>query len=157
MAKLFGTDGIRGLAGEPPLDPKTIYSVGMGMGVFLKSQLGRNPKILLARDTRESGTRIEQVLTAGLENAGCQCSSAGIVPTPALAYLSALSGADAGVMISASHNPYQDNGVKIFAAAGKKIPEELETKIEEFVLANSNSLNPGGSVPKFESLLADPQ
>ena len=101
--KLFGTDGIRGIAGEPPLDPATIYSAGLALGHSVRQN--RDAKVILGRDTRESSPWIAALMSAGLRKTGVRVESAGVVPTPAVAFLARTHGFDAGVVISASHNP----------------------------------------------------
>ena len=132
MAKrLFGTDGIRGVAGDPPLDPKTIAAFGIALGDDLTRQdLGSKP-VLIGMDTRESGPGIAAQLAEGLESAGVAARFAGVVPTPGIAYLTRTGEFSAGVMISASHNPFGDNGIKIFARTGYKLPDEEEHEVEE--------------------------
>lgn len=127
--KLFGTDGIRGVAGEPPLDAATVFAAGLAMGHSLRKSA--EPKVILGRDTRESGPWIAAMLAAGLHKAGAQVESAGIVPTPAIAFLARTHGFDAGVVISASHNPWRDNGIKLFGGDGFKLPDAVESAIEE--------------------------
>src|ERR1700757_3953115 len=127
--KLFGTDGIRGIAGEPPLDAKSIYATGLALGHSLRERT--NPKVLLGRDTRESSSWIAGVIAAGLRETGVQVESAGVVPTPAIAFLARTLGFDAGVVISASHNPWRDNGIKLFGADGFKLPDMVELAIED--------------------------
>ncbi len=129
MRKLFGTDGIRAVAGEAPLDKRTIYAVG----VALATKLGeaRKPvRIIMGMDTRESCHWIAATLAAGLRAAGAEVASAGILTTPAIAFLARKHGFSAGVVISASHNPWQDNGIKIFGGDGYKLPDEVELQIE---------------------------
>jgi len=127
MKKLFGTDGIRAVAGQPPLDAPTIYAIG----VALAHHLGAAPRVLLGMDTRESGDWIAATLTAGLVAGGASVESAGIITTPAIAFLTRAHGFAAGVVISASHNPWQDNGIKVFGHDGYKLPDTTELAIEE--------------------------
>ena len=127
MKKLFGTDGIRGVAGTFPLDPATIYTVGLA----LAHHLGDAPRLLIGQDTRESSDWIAAALTAGLTTGGATVESAGVIPTPAIAYLARVHGFSAGVVISASHNPSQDNGIKLFGPDGYKLPDATELAIEE--------------------------
>ncbi len=134
--KLFGTDGVRGEAGRFPLDQKTLRTVGASLTVYLGERLGRSPLIVLGRDTRESGVWLEQALIEGAVEAGAQCQSAGVITTPGVAFLTRSLPADAGVVISASHNPYQDNGFKIFAPSGRKLDDKTERLIEADILAN---------------------
>ena len=131
--KLFGTDGIRAIAGEAPLDPTTIYSVGLALGHSLRKTAAR-PSVLLGRDTRESGPWIAATLAEGLRQAGAIVESAGVVTTPAIAFLARTHGFHAGVVISASHNPWQDNGIKLFGADGFKLPDAVELAMEEEIL-----------------------
>jgi phosphoglucosamine mutase len=128
--KLFGTDGIRGIAGQTPLNPTTIYSVGLALGHSLRKTVAQ-PKVLLGRDTRESGPWIAATLAAGLREAGTVVDSAGIVTTPAVAFLARTHGFHAGVVISASHNPWADNGIKLFGADGFKLPDAVELAMED--------------------------
>jgi phosphoglucosamine mutase len=133
--KLFGTDGIRGKAGQPPLVPKTVARVGAALVRAFNAD-GRNDRRLrfvIGRDTRESGAWIEEELARGLTFEGATVVSAGVVPTPAIAYLARTEGFDAGIVISASHNPYEDNGIKVFGGAGTKLTEQLEATVERLV------------------------
>ena len=131
--KLFGTDGIRAVAGEPPLDPTTIYGVGLALAHTLRKTEAR-PKVLLGRDTRESGPWIAATLAEGLRQAGAIVESAGVVTTPAVAFLAITHGFHAGVVISASHNPWADNGIKLFGADGFKLPDAVELAMEEEIV-----------------------
>jgi phosphoglucosamine mutase len=128
--KLFGTDGIRAVAGESPLDAKTIYAVGLALAHTLRKSAAE-PKVILGRDTRESSPWIAATLAAGLRAAGAQIESAGVVTTPAVAFLVRTHGFQAGVVISASHNPWQDNGIKLFGGDGFKLPDAVELAIED--------------------------
>jgi len=130
MGKLFGTDGIRGKAGIFPLDTKTIAVIGSSFGRILKERLGRNALIVTGRDTRESGSAIEAAFHNGAKLSGARCLSAGVITTPGVAYLTSTHSMDAGVVISASHNPFEDNGIKIFMPDGKKIDDSIEQLIE---------------------------
>ena len=130
MNELFGTDGIRGLAGQYPLDERTVERIGYSLARELKLRLGRSPEIIIGRDTRESGEWIESAIVRGLHTAQAHSQSAGIITTPGVAYLTRNLGADAGIVISASHNPYQDNGIKVFAQSGQKIDEAMEQSVE---------------------------
>jgi len=132
MAKrLFGTDGIRGVAGNPPLDPQTVTALGIALGDDLvRRKLGTKP-VLIGMDTRESGPVIAAQLAEGLRRSGVGALFAGVVTTPGVAYLTRTGKFSAGVMISASHNPFEDNGIKIFARTGYKLPDEEEHEIEE--------------------------
>ena len=125
---LFGTDGIRGVAGTPPLDPSTVARVG---GAIVRaSHLGRPVRLVIGRDTRESGEWIERELARGASSQGAHVTSAGVIPTPAVAYLARALDFDLGVVISASHNPYQDNGIKVFSGKGEKFGEAEERAVE---------------------------
>ncbi|MFZ1941359.1 MAG: phosphoglucosamine mutase [Terracidiphilus sp.] len=131
--KLFGTDGIRAVAGQAPLDPTTVYSVGLALAHSLRKTKAE-PRVLLGRDTRESSPWIAATLAAGLREAGTTVESAGVITTPAVAFLARTHGFHAGVVISASHNPWQDNGIKLFGADGFKLPDADELAIEEEIL-----------------------
>jgi phosphoglucosamine mutase len=132
MKKLFGTDGMRGEAGRFPLDAPTIRTTGRSLARQLAQHAGggRAPRILLGRDTRESGDWIERAFTDGARAGGAVCDSAGVITTPGVAFLTRTLPADAGVVISASHNPYEDNGIKIFVPAGRKLDDATERLIE---------------------------
>ncbi len=131
--ELFGTDGIRGMPGTPPLDDGTLYATGRSLGTYLK-QTSPAARVLVGMDTRESGPHIAAVLAAGLGNAGVSVDFAGIITTPGVACLVRQRGFQAGVVISASHNPFQDNGVKLFSSAGMKFPDAVEETLEEDIL-----------------------
>ena len=131
--KLFGTDGIRAAAGKFPLDPTTIYACGLALGHSLRKKAAE-PKVILGRDTRESGPWIAATLAAGLREAGARVESAGVITTPAVAFLARTHGFHAGVVLSASHNPWQDNGIKIFGGDGFKLPDAVELALEEEIL-----------------------
>jgi phosphoglucosamine mutase len=138
--RLFGTDGIRGVAGETPLDPATVTALGMALGRDLHRQgLGEKP-VLIGMDTRESGPAIAAQLAQGLQASGVDTRFAGVVTTPGVAYLARTGNFSAGVMISASHNPYHDNGIKVFARTGYKLPDEEEHEIEEEIFRILNDL-----------------
>lgn len=130
---LFGTDGIRGVAGTAPLDATTIFATGLALGHSLPRVTARH-RVILGRDTRESSPWIAATLAAGLREAGVQVESAGVVPTPAVAFLARTHGFAAGVVISASHNPWRDNGIKLFGADGFKLPDAVELAMEEEIL-----------------------
>ena len=133
--RLFGTDGVRGEAGRFPLDAATMETIGASLAV----RLGAAPLIVIGRDTRESGEWLEQALIAGALSHGARCESAGVITTPGVAFLTRSLDAQAGVVISASHNPYQDNGVKIFAPTGRKLDDETERLIEADIFAAQDS------------------
>lgn len=128
MRKLFGTDGIRGVAGEAPLDRRTIFAVGVALARHVKAE---KPRFVLGMDTRESSEWIAAVITAGLRKGGAEVENAGVITTPAIAFLTRTHGFSAGIVISASHNPWRDNGIKVFGPDGYKLPDEVELGIEE--------------------------
>ena len=131
MAKqLFGTDGIRGVAGAYPLDDRTVFAVGRALAGHL-GKLAGSPKVLIGRDTRASGPQLEELLAGGLEQGGVGAVSAGVITTPGVAYLTELGDSVAGIMISASHNSFEDNGIKIFSPSGRKLPDSEEHELEQ--------------------------
>ena len=132
MKALFGTDGIRGEAGRFPLDAATVQTIGFSLARHLAETISE-PTIVIGRDTRESGEWLEQALIDGASQAGVECRAAGVITTPGVAFLTRNLGASAGVVISASHNPYHDNGIKIFSPSGQKIDDALERQIESDV------------------------
>jgi phosphoglucosamine mutase len=138
MAKLFGTDGIRGIAGEFPLDQRTIDLIGRSLVFNLTAELGRSPSIVIGRDTRESGEWIEAALAAGAAAEGARIESSGVITTPGVAFLTRTLPFDAGVVISASHNQFRDNGIKVFSPSGKKLADEVERKIEGAIAASNS-------------------
>jgi phosphoglucosamine mutase len=127
--ELFGTDGIRGVPGIPPLDDRTLYAAGRGLAETLKKEHGK-AHVLIGMDTRESGPHIASLLAAGLQKASATVESAGVITTPGVACLVRQNDYQAGVVISASHNPYHDNGVKLFSHEGMKFPDAEEEQIE---------------------------
>lgn len=130
--RYFGTDGIRGTAGSPPLDPGTLVRLGKAVAqIFMRE--GKRARVLVGKDTRLSGYMIESSLAAGITAMGADVMLCGPVPTPGVAYLTKSMRADAGIVISASHNPFEDNGIKIFGTDGFKLPDELEEQIEELI------------------------
>ena len=134
IARLFGTDGIRGTAGAHPLDPPTVRRIGAALVRALPPGGGTaTPRLLIGRDTRESGAWIETELAHGAAGEGATVTSAGVVPTPAVAYLTRSAGYEAGVVISASHNPFEDNGIKVFSGGGAKFTERVEREVEAIV------------------------
>ena len=154
MRKLFGTDGIRGVAGEYPLDQKTVYAAGRGLGDHLPAGPRR---VVIGQDTRESSGWIADTLAAGLRDSGVETASAGVVPTPTIAYLTHTHGFSAGVVISASHNPWRDNGIKVFGPDGYKLPDEIELEIETEIFALLKEHAAQGQGGKAEpSLPGDP-
>jgi len=134
MKRLFGTDGIRGAAGVFPLDDGTIERIGRALATTLRDPGGRPPRVLIGRDTRESGPAIEAALGRGLRAAGARFDSGSVLTTPAVACLTRLLSYDAGIVVSASHNTYRDNGLKVFDAKGGKLPDPIEAAIERLVL-----------------------
>src|ERR1700734_1589400 len=157
MAKrLFGTDGIRGTAGVPPLDPATVTALGLALAEDLRHQ---NPApqsgsispvpigpVLIGMDTRESGPAIASQLADGLRRGGVHADFAGVLTTPGVAYLTRTGDYSSGVMISASHNPFEDNGIKVFAHNGFKLPDEEEHEVEEAIFRLLPDVQSSGSV-----------
>lgn len=137
MGKLFGTDGIRGVAGEA-LDGQLAFRVGQAAALVLTETEHRRASFCIGKDTRISSDMLEAALVAGVASVGADVVLLGTVPTPAVAYLTAHT-ADAGIMISASHNPYEHNGIKIFNAQGYKLSDELEARVEELVLSEEEA------------------
>lgn len=131
MSELFGTDGIRGMAGQYPLDSPTIERIGYSLAIELTKRSGHAPQIVVGRDTRESGEWIEAALARGARRASAGSRFAGVITTPGVAYLTRALGADVGVVISASHNSYEDNGIKVFSTSGRKLDDEAERAIEQ--------------------------
>ncbi len=162
--QLFGTDGIRGVAGDPPLDRRTITALGIALGDDLTRRgFGAKP-VLIGMDTRESGPGIAAQLGEGLKRAGVGVRFAGLVTTPGVAYLTRTGDFSAGIMISASHNPFQDNGIKVFSRTGYKLPDEEEHEVEEEIfrllesvafVGETGSLTQGSDVrPYIDFLLS---
>src|SRR5215471_9390372 len=134
MRTLFGTDGIRGVAGEPPLDRRTAFAVGVALGRWV-IETRKSPEVVLGMDTRESGPWLAEHVAGGLHRAGVKSRFAGLITTPGLAYTARNDAFGAGVMISASHNPYRDNGIKIIDHSGFKLPDEQEHGLEKQIYA----------------------
>jgi phosphoglucosamine mutase len=157
MSRLFGTDGVRGKAGEHPLDHETVAR----LGAALVRAMRHGDKVLqfiVGRDTRESGEWIEQELARGIRSEGAQLTSAGVIPTPAVAYVAREMDFDAGLVISASHNPFEDNGIKVFSGRGEKFTEELERRVEAIVadptwVVNGSPLGPVSRTDVVEAYL----
>jgi phosphoglucosamine mutase len=147
MGRFFGTDGVRGKAGEYPLDRPTIRRLGAALARALASP----PRFLSGRDTRESGAWIERELAFGIASQGGSLTGGGIIPTPAIAYLTPRMGYTAGVVISASHNPFEDNGIKVFSGAGEKFTEQLEQHVESIIADPSWDL-PSGEARDVEQI-----
>ncbi len=152
--RLFGTDGIRGVAGQAPLDARTVYAFGAALGEWALRHEDR--RVLIGMDTRESGPQLAALVAAGLQASGAGVLSAGVVTTPAVAFLTRTGPFSAGVMISASHNPYEDNGLKVFAHDGLKLPDAEELRLEGriFELRAVAPEAPGGLAAEEDSSLA---
>lgn len=153
--ELFGTDGIRGVAGEYPLDRATIFAFGVALGHDVTSRQAR-PEILIGADTRESGQWIAELVAGGLASCGAGVRHAGVISTPAVAYLTRTGPFQAGVMISASHNPYRDNGIKVFGHSGFKLPDVEEHSIEQeiFQVVAQSSASPYSATVMADETLA---
>ncbi len=149
--RLFGTDGIRGVAGHFPLDALTAHALGIALGEAVRP-LAAQPEVVVGMDTRESGPWLAAQVAGGLHRAGVRCRFAGVITTPGIAYLTRTDSFVAGVMISASHNPYQDNGIKVFAHSGYKLPDEEELRIEQRIF----ELRAGGVEAAAASLTVEP-
>jgi len=154
MGKLFGTDGVRGVA-NVELTAELAFKLGRAGAYVLTSETKHTPKILVGMDTRISGDMLESALVAGICSVGAQALCLGVIPTPAVAYLTRLYKADAGVVISASHNPYEFNGIKFFDGRGYKLPDAIEEKIESIILDNTYELpSPKGSEIGRKSIIS---
>ena len=155
MKRLFGTDGIRAVAGEPPLDPPTVRRFGVALAEVLQDGAPAR-RVVLGRDTRESGVWLRDAVAAGLGSRGIDGVDAGVISTPGLAHIVRAGGFGAGVMISASHNPFQDNGLKAFGADGAKLPDSAERRIEELILDHGLD-DPGerSGAPVHDALLVE--
>jgi phosphoglucosamine mutase len=139
--ELFGTDGVRGIAGRYPLDRHTVTGLGFALAAVMSDLAGSSkPQILLGQDTRESGPWIARALAGGLKRGGVNAASAGVITTPGLAFLTRHYGFAAGVMVSASHNPFEDNGIKVLSSSGTKLPEVLELQIEEALRQSASAV-----------------
>ena len=136
MGKLFGTDGIRGIVGET-LTADMAYRVGQAVATVLAEEKQGKPEITIGKDTRISSDMLESALIAGICSVGGNVVPLGVIPTPAVAFLTVQRGADAGIVISASHNPYEHNGIKVFNSRGYKLPDETEARVEELILSDS--------------------
>jgi phosphoglucosamine mutase len=150
MSRLFGTDGVRGRAGDYPLDHETVARLGAALvRTMAHAAPGANrpPQFIVGRDTRESGEWIEQELARGIRSGGGRLTSGGVIPTPAVAYVARDMDFDAGIVISASHNPFEDNGIKVFSGRGEKFTEAVERQIEEIVADRSWSVDGGPLEP----------
>jgi phosphoglucosamine mutase len=140
--KLFGTDGIRGVAGAFPLDPETTFAIGCALARHLARAAGR--RVVIGQDTRESSPAIADSVAAGLAAEGVEVQSAGVITTPGIAHLARCRKFDAGVVISASHNPWTDNGIKVFGPDGYKLPDEIELEVEHEIFAGIEKASAGG-------------
>lgn len=140
MGKLFGTDGIRGQANQYPMDASMAFQVGQALTRVLRDE-GKRAHVIIGKDTRISGYMLESALEAGVTSMGGSVEMVGVLPTPGIAYIAESMRADAGVVVSASHNPFQDNGIKIFAGSGFKLSDDDEAGIEELIL--------GGQLPQM--------
>ncbi len=142
--QLFGTDGIRGVAGKFPLTPESVFAIGRALGHDLR-RTGARPRVIIGQDTRASSAWIAERLTLGLASHGAEVHSAGVITTPGVAFLARAHGFSAGVVISASHNPWTDNGIKVFSGDGYKFPDarELEVEREIFALLENPQPEPG--------------
>ena len=148
MGKLFGTDGIRGIVGEN-LTAELAYRVGQAVSVTLEEEKGCPPLITIGMDTRISSDMLEGAMIAGITSVGGDVMPLGTIPTPAVAYLTIKVGADAGVVISASHNPFEHNGIKVFNGQGYKLPDALEDRVEEKILSSEPMpIRKGGDIGK---------
>jgi len=147
MKRLFGTDGIRGIAGTHPLDEATVERIGAALVKILRRHGSTAPRVVIGRDTRESGPSLEEALARGIVAAGGRVDRGGVLTTPAIACVTRLVGYDAGLVVSASHNPYRYNGIKVFARSGEKLSDALEAEIESLVLDGGGAAEgrPAGS------------
>ncbi len=150
--QLFGTDGIRGVAGDFPLNRETVYAIGRALAHDLIHSRPV-PRVLLGQDTRESSGWIADALAAGLRSCGAEVASAGVIPTPGVAFLARTRGFDAGVVLSASHNPWTDNGIKVFSGDGYKLPDAEELEIEREIFAQ---IAAGGTAANSATLAGVP-
>ncbi len=153
--RLFGTDGIRGKAGEFPLDEATVELIARALVANIGGDLNRAPRLLIGRDTRESGPLIEAALTRSAAAAGATVESAGVITTPGVAFLTRAQGFDAGLVISASHNPFLDNGIKVFSPSGKKLADDMEQRIERDIAEAMDSGRGESLTPISAGVLSD--
>ncbi len=157
MGRLFGTDGVRGVANDE-LTPELAFEIGRAGAYVLTGRAGDKPRILVGKDTRISGDVLEAALVAGICSVGAEAVLAGVIPTPAIAYLVRSEGFDAGVMISASHNPFEHNGIKYFSGSGYKLSDEIEERIEAIILDKAEDIKAPtgadiGHITRDESLV----
>ncbi len=150
MRKLFGTDGIRGVAGEYPLDKKTVFAIGRALGDHLPAGPRR---VVIGQDTRESSAWIADTLASGLRMANVVVASAGVITTPGIAYIAHTQKFSAGVVVSASHNPWRDNGIKVFGPDGYKLPDQTELEIETEIFSLLNTVTDTHGGPSGEPSL----
>ena len=152
--KLFGTDGIRGRAGEPPLDDRTVFAVGQALAAHISG--GTGSTVLIGMDTRESGPRIAGLLAGGLREGGIRPESAGVIPTPAVAHAARCGNHALGIVVSASHNPAGDNGIKVIGPSGFKLPDSAEASVEARVRELlASGVNPRAGDPAGQAGVAD--
>ncbi len=157
MAKFFGTDGVRGLANAGKMTPDSVLRLGQAAGRYFKSTHGRRPSVIIGKDTRLSGYMIEPALVAGFTSAGMDVKLTGPLPTPAVSMLTRTLRADMGVMITASHNKYHDNGIKFFGPDGRKLSDDAEAQIESYLLEAGEGLASAtdlGRVVRYEDMQA---
>jgi phosphoglucosamine mutase len=146
VSRLFGTDGIRGVANEPPLTPDLAYRVGRELVATLAAQHGSGQvRMVIGRDTRRSGPLLEAAMVAGLLSAGADCFAVGVLPTPGIALLTRALDAHGGIVLSASHNPFADNGIKLFSSEGTKFPDAWEEQIESRLVGEDKAPRARGS------------
>lgn len=137
MGKLFGTDGVRGMANQGNMTPELALRIGRAVGILCRQTAAdKRPCAVIGKDTRLSGAMLETALIAGLNSVGCDALTLGVIPTPAVAFIAQELTADAGIVISASHNPFFDNGIKIFGAGGCKLSDDAEAMLEDWVLGS---------------------
>ena len=145
LGKLFGTDGVRGVANEHPMTAEMALNIGRATAHLFKRK-GHSPRIIIGKDTRISGYMLENALVSGICSMGVNALLVGVLPTPGIAFTTNSMRADAGIVISASHNPFQDNGIKIFSGDGYKLPDEKELEIEDLIISNNmHTLHPSPS------------
>jgi phosphoglucosamine mutase len=137
MKRLFGTDGVRGVANIEPMTAETALKLGRAIAYVFKKEPRRH-RIVIGKDTRLSGYMLESAMVAGICSMGVDVLLVGPLPTPGIAFITSSMRADAGVVISASHNPYQDNGIKFFSREGLKLPDKIELQIERFIFENKD-------------------
>ena len=155
MGKLFGTDGIRGVVGQT-LTAELAFHVGQSVATVLAAEEGHAPRITIGKDTRISSDLLEAALVAGICSVGGHVIPLGTMPTPAVAFLTVQEGADAGIVISASHNPYEHNGIKVFNAQGYKLPDAMEQRVEELILTKAPmDVKVGGAVGRLAPQCAE--